>query len=54
MYWVYNDRMIPLDDLVTQTATGWEWHIPPRFNIARACVRQHIERGHGSDTALVV
>ena len=46
--------MIPFEDLVTQSATGWEWHIPPRFNIARACVRQHIQLGNGGNTALVV
>lgn len=46
--------MIPFEDLVTQSATGWEWHIPPRFNIARACVRQHIQLGNGGNTALLV
>lgn len=46
--------MIKFDDLLTQTATGWQWHIPENFNIAYACVRQHVEQGKGDKTALII
>ena len=46
--------MIKFDDLLTQTATGWKWHIPENFNIAYACVRQHVEQGKGNKTALII
>ncbi|MEW6999272.1 acyl-CoA synthetase [Colwelliaceae bacterium BS250] len=46
--------MIKFDDLLTQTATGWQWHIPENFNIAYACVRQHVEQGKGNKTALII
>ncbi|WNC72119.1 acyl-CoA synthetase [Thalassotalea psychrophila] len=46
--------MIKFDDLLTQNANGWQWHIPEHFNIAYACVRQHVEQNNGNKTALVI
>jgi acetyl-CoA synthetase len=46
--------MIKFGDLLTQTPTGWQWHIPEQFNIAYACLRQHVEHNNGDKTALVV
>ena len=46
--------MLEFDELVTPSAAGWQWHIPNQFNIAYACVRQHIEKNNGGKTALVV
>ena len=46
--------MIKFDDLLTQNANGWQWHIPEYFNIAYACVRQHVEQNNGNKTALII
>lgn len=45
--------MVRLDSFLTQSATGWRWHLPETFNIAYACVRQHVEHNNGSKTALI-
>ncbi|NMP16964.1 acyl-CoA synthetase [Thalassotalea sp. Y01] len=42
------------EDLLTEKDHGWQWHIPEYFNIAHACVRQHVEAGNGAKTALIV
>lgn len=46
--------MINFDDLLTQTSAGWKWNLPEHFNIAYACVRQHVEHGNGDNTALII
>ncbi|MDG2394260.1 MAG: AMP-binding protein, partial [Thalassotalea sp.] len=46
--------MIKFNDLLNQTANGWKWTIPENFNIAYACVRQHVEQGKGSNIALII
>ncbi len=46
--------MMKFDDLLTETATDWQWNIPETFNIAYACVRQHVEQGNGNKTALII
>lgn len=45
--------MVSLDSFVSQTTTGWRWHLPETFNIAYACVRQHVEQNRASKTALI-
>jgi len=32
----------------------WSWHLPEKFNIARACVTRHVLEGNGSNAALIV
>jgi acetyl-CoA synthetase len=46
--------MPEFEELLTQTADGWQWHLPAQFNIARACVRRHVDEGNGEKTALVI
>ncbi len=46
--------MSRFDNLLMQTAAGWRWQLPQTFNIADACVRQHVERGEGDKAALVI
>ncbi|OUS30040.1 acetyl-CoA synthetase [Thalassotalea sp. 42_200_T64] len=46
--------MIKFDDLLTQDASGWNWQVPEHFNIAYACVRQHVEQNNGNNTALII
>jgi len=46
--------MIKFNDLLTETAAGWQWHLPAQFNIAYACVRQHVEQNRGRKTALII
>lgn len=46
--------MINLNDLLTETPSGWKWQVPELFNIAYGCVRQHVEQGKGNNVALIV
>lgn len=51
---IRDNIMIKFDDLLTPNASGWQWHVPENFNIAYACVRQHVEQNKGRNTALIV
>lgn len=42
------------EDFLTQENNQWQWHLPEQFNIAYACVTQHIEKGNGDNIALIV
>ncbi|WP_068547437.1 acyl-CoA synthetase [Thalassotalea crassostreae] len=46
--------MIKFEDLLNQTESGWAWTIPEKFNIAYACVTQHVEQGNGNNIAMVI
>ena len=46
--------MPEFEELLTQTADGWQWHLPAQFNIAHACVRRHVDEGSGEKTALII
>ncbi|WP_371187316.1 acyl-CoA synthetase [Thalassotalea maritima] len=46
--------MTSFDDVLIETAQGWQWQLPSHFNIADACIRQHVQAGHGDRTALIV
>ncbi|TKB45582.1 acyl-CoA synthetase [Thalassotalea mangrovi] len=46
--------MLNFENLLTQDANGWHWHLPNYFNIAYGCVRQHVEKGQGDKLAMIV
>ncbi|WP_394173768.1 acyl-CoA synthetase [Thalassotalea litorea] len=46
--------MLNFEHLLTQDAQGWHWQLPNHFNIAYACVRQHVEQGSGANLAMIV
>ncbi|QDP02635.1 acyl-CoA synthetase [Thalassotalea sp. PS06] len=46
--------MLNFENLLTQNESGWQWQLPRHFNIAYACVRQHVEQGNGNKLAMIV
>jgi len=46
--------MMKFDDFLKHSRNGWVWSVPTQFNIAYACLRQHVEQNNGSKTALII
>ena len=42
------------DQFLKKSSDSWEWHLPDTFNIAQACVTQHVEANNGDKLALIV
>ncbi|WP_168204011.1 acyl-CoA synthetase [Aliikangiella coralliicola] len=42
------------EDFLTRENDQWHWQLPEKFNIAHACVTQHVESGNGENIALIV
>ncbi|WP_185964494.1 acyl-CoA synthetase [Aliikangiella marina] len=42
------------EDFLNQENGEWHWSLPEKFNIAQACVSQHVADGKGANLALIV
>lgn len=42
------------DDYLLESAEGWQWRLPEKFNITQACVTRHVKAGQGDKLALIV
>lgn len=42
------------EDFLNQNNGEWQWNLPAHFNIAQACVSQHVSDGKGDNLALII
>jgi len=45
---------LQIENYLVEEDHNWRWQLPEQFNIAQACVEQHVDAGNGDNIALIV